>query len=211
MKKNSREKKKKKNKDLEKFILSPGDYIGEIPVRQDIIFLPAEDPSKLRLGWVICEGEHSFQKHIKDTDGEEALKKYLYNNHPKRLKETNLADVYRTSHGVNYVPIESTRGGTLDVLPELYGKPYNNYALNKIHALRPSSIRATSGAVTLDSSRWRVTVILEDDNITIRNIYQEVEFGAYGTGEYKDVSNSPSADIGMAVINDYAVSKIKVK
>lgn len=211
MKKNSRKKKEKKNKDLEKFVLSPGDYAGEIPVRQDITVLPAEDPSKLRLGWVIFQGEYSFQRHIKETDGEEALKKYLYNNHPKRLKETDLADVYRTSHGIKYTPVESTRGGTLDVLPELYGKPYNNYALNKIHALRPSSIRVTSGGVTCDSRRWRVTVILKDDDITIWKIYQEVEFGAVGDGEYKDVSNDPSADLGVAVINDYAVSRIKVK
>lgn len=37
------------------FVLAPGEYVGAFPVRQDITVLPADDPSELRLGWVIYE------------------------------------------------------------------------------------------------------------------------------------------------------------
>ena len=37
------------------FILAPAEYVGAFPVRQDITVLPADDPKKLRLGWVIYE------------------------------------------------------------------------------------------------------------------------------------------------------------
>lgn len=36
-------------------VLAPADYVGAFPVRQDITVLPADDPKKLRLGWVIYE------------------------------------------------------------------------------------------------------------------------------------------------------------
>jgi hypothetical protein len=37
------------------FVLAPAEYVGAFPVRQDITVLPADDPKKLRLGWVIYE------------------------------------------------------------------------------------------------------------------------------------------------------------
>lgn len=37
------------------FILSLAEYVGAIPIRQDITVLPADDPKKLRLGWIIYE------------------------------------------------------------------------------------------------------------------------------------------------------------
>lgn len=37
------------------FLLAPAEYVGAIPVRQDITVLPADDPKNLRLGWVIYE------------------------------------------------------------------------------------------------------------------------------------------------------------
>ena len=36
-------------------VLAPAEYIGAIPVRQDITVLPADNPKELRLGWVIYE------------------------------------------------------------------------------------------------------------------------------------------------------------
>jgi hypothetical protein len=36
-------------------LLAPSDYVGAFPIRQDITVLPADDPKKLRLGWVIYE------------------------------------------------------------------------------------------------------------------------------------------------------------
>lgn len=37
------------------YVLAPGEFVGVIPVRQDITVLPADDPKTLRLGWVIFE------------------------------------------------------------------------------------------------------------------------------------------------------------
>lgn len=37
------------------YVLAPGEFVGAIPVRQDITVLPADDPKNLRLGWVIYE------------------------------------------------------------------------------------------------------------------------------------------------------------
>lgn len=36
-------------------VLAPAEYVGAFPVRQDITVLPADDPKKIRLGWVIYE------------------------------------------------------------------------------------------------------------------------------------------------------------
>jgi len=37
------------------FVLAPAEYVGAFPVRQDITVLPADDPKRLRLGWVVYE------------------------------------------------------------------------------------------------------------------------------------------------------------
>ena len=37
------------------FVLSLAEYVGAMPIRQDITVLPADDPKKLRLGWIIYE------------------------------------------------------------------------------------------------------------------------------------------------------------
>jgi hypothetical protein len=37
------------------FLLAPAEYVGAFPIRQDITVLPADDPKKLRLGWVVYE------------------------------------------------------------------------------------------------------------------------------------------------------------
>jgi hypothetical protein len=37
------------------FLLAPAEYVGALPIRQDITVLPADDPKKIRIGWVIYE------------------------------------------------------------------------------------------------------------------------------------------------------------
>jgi len=37
------------------YVMAPAEYVGAFPVRQDITVLPADDPKKLRLGWVVYE------------------------------------------------------------------------------------------------------------------------------------------------------------
>jgi len=36
-------------------IILPGAFDGALPIRDDITVLPADDPKKLRLGWVVFE------------------------------------------------------------------------------------------------------------------------------------------------------------
>lgn len=37
------------------FIMAPAQFVGAIPIRQDITVLPADDTRRLRLGWVVYE------------------------------------------------------------------------------------------------------------------------------------------------------------
>jgi hypothetical protein len=37
------------------YLLAPAEYVGAMPIRQDITVLPADDPKKLRIGWVVYE------------------------------------------------------------------------------------------------------------------------------------------------------------
>ena len=37
------------------YLLAPAEYVGAFPVRQDITVLPADDPKKLRIGWIVYE------------------------------------------------------------------------------------------------------------------------------------------------------------
>jgi hypothetical protein len=37
------------------FVMAPAQYVGAIPIRQDITVLPADDTRRLRLGWVVYE------------------------------------------------------------------------------------------------------------------------------------------------------------
>lgn len=39
----------------EVFVLAPAEYLGAMPIRQDITVIPADEPRVLRLGWVIYE------------------------------------------------------------------------------------------------------------------------------------------------------------
>lgn len=82
---------------------------------------------------------------------------------------------YYHDHMVVYEPSSGVRGGLdIKVLPELTGKPWNENALHLVHALRPSSIRVTTGEIKCDSRTWRVTVYINEENI-IQEIEQEVE------------------------------------
>lgn len=37
------------------YIMAPSDYVGVMPIRQDISIIPADNPTHLRLGWVVFE------------------------------------------------------------------------------------------------------------------------------------------------------------
>jgi len=96
---------------------------------------------------------------------------------------TQYADAYRSTSGSKYEPPDRRGFTTLVVLPELTGRPWDQYALNIAHSLRPSSIRVLGlhDAPTGDMQPWRVTVYLDHhDDRTIKHIHQEVEVGCEG-------------------------------
>ena len=144
--------------------------------RQDIVILPPQDNKKLRLGFNIFESEEQYQKYIKEKEGEEVLSKYLHKN-----------------HFIN----PSVRGNrVIEILQNLKGTPYNNETINELVSFRPSAVRVANNGVTCDGCPWRITIYLEEDNVTIRKIEQEVEVGKYGHGIFQDVSeNEPSCGV----------------
>lgn len=88
------------------------------------------------------------------------------------------ADKYYSSHLVEYESPDSIGFLSVDVLPFLIGKAWNDRALDWVHSLRPSCIRVVryNEAEKCDARNWRVTVRL-DAGGKIESIEQEVEVG----------------------------------
>ena len=78
---------------------------------------------------------------------------------------------------------ESLGYTSITMLQFLKGQPWDDRARNLVHALRPSSVRTSTGSLNTDAETWRVTVMLSSDRKTIRSITQEVEVGGRGCGE----------------------------
>lgn len=85
---------------------------------------------------------------------------------------------YHNDHMVDYEEPEAIGFLSIPVLEFLNGKPWNEAALGFVHSLRPSCIRVTTGSIKLDSRCWRVTVVV-DENDVIDEITQEVEVGLF--------------------------------
>lgn len=83
---------------------------------------------------------------------------------------------YKTHHMVAYEKPQSRGFQSIEVLSFLKGKKWDEIALAYVNAVRPSCIRVTTGMCTLDGRTWRVTVIVDENDI-IKKITQEVEVG----------------------------------
>lgn len=84
---------------------------------------------------------------------------------------------YFSSHMVEFKPFHSTSSLSLDILPILIGKKWDDLALGIVHSVRPSSIRVVkNGFIKLDIRTWRVTIFL-DENDCIERITQECTVG----------------------------------
>lgn len=87
-------------------------------------------------------------------------------------------DGYGGKWGARYVDPESQGYTSIEVLQFLNGRPWDEVALAYVHALRPSKIRVNSSDCwKLDCNNWRVTILLEPDDRTIKRITQEVIVG----------------------------------
>jgi len=92
----------------------------------------------------------------------------------EKRKYLNPKDFY-SHYMVTYNPkVPKIGWKTIKVLEFLNNKPWDEVALAYVHALRPSSIRVTTGGIYLDARVWRVTVYVDDNDI-IQSITQEVE------------------------------------
>ncbi len=107
------------------------------------------------------------------------------------LASTAEADQYRSTHLVQYKQPPSHSSLCLDVLQQLWGRPWDQYALNMTMAVRPTCIRVVGArqGLTADAVGWRVTVVLDEDDRTIKSIQQECHVAtvgaSHGHGLYK--------------------------
>jgi hypothetical protein len=173
------------------------------PTRTEVTVLGADPPSTKKLGWSCYElvlGTPEWEEHQKRYD-------------PTRLEATDEADKYKVYHHREVDKLEAYGWTSIPVLEFLNGRPWNNAALNTVHALRPSTIRVSTGCVTADAWSWRVTVILEDDERTIKRITQEVQVGLHGCRNGWDVSMyiagvTPPERQPSCIINPRAIAKL---
>lgn len=87
-------------------------------------------------------------------------------------------DGYEGKWGAKYVLPDAEGYTVIDVLQFLNGRPWDEIALAYVHALRPSKIRVNNlDCWKLDATNWRVSVLLEPDDRTIKRITQEVAVG----------------------------------
>lgn len=103
----------------------------------------------------------------------------------------------------------------IPVLEFLNGEPYDDRALDFIHALRPSAIRSAgpNEMLTCDGCPWRVTVLL-DERGAIKKMEQEVEVGLRTADNGHCLSNKIQKGTwpkgGMAIVNMRALEKVKL-
>ena len=177
-------------------------FKGKLKKQVDRDLEPMGDDEKmnLKLGWVVHEYGPNDALPVP----------------PGNHQGTEYSAPLIGSNGDLRIPIDEAtrrRGRTsIEVLPFLVGKPWNNLAINGIRSLRTDEIRVTKGGVNLDSRAWRVTVHLNQDD-TIRKIEQEVEVGLIGCyhGHHLDiVTKDPNyqGEPPRAFFNPEAVSKL---
>lgn len=152
--------------------ISDSEFVGRMPVRTGLTVMSADDTNRVPLNWTVRELSDA---DLDERDSPEALAELA------QQRQAPASSVYRMTY--------EHRGYTvLHVLQELWGTPWNAAAANFLQCLRPSSVRVTTGEVTLDASTWRVTVFLTEDN-RIQRIEQEVEVGLVGFRNGQDASN----------------------
>jgi len=154
---------------FDKYVLGPPEYVGTMPPRPpDLDYMPTRkdveaspDDKPLKLG---------FACHMLNHGDE-------YSPTTGNMHDTDYIGKYE-------VPMGYT---SIDVLPFLTGKPYDNLAWNWILALRPSCVReCRDGWVTLDACSNRVTIYIGKDNL-IERISQEVSVGLIGVHHGHDL------------------------
>lgn len=108
----------------------------------------------------------------------------------KRAQAIDKADRYRSAYGEKWEEGRSAGCLVIPVLEFLWGEPWNNLALDFVHALKPTAVRvANTGWWPCDAQVWRVTVALSKDDKTIKRIEQEVEVGLHSAKNGHNLSD----------------------
>jgi hypothetical protein len=178
------------NDDKPKVTFYEPKQVDSIPLRTELTVLPSDPDKPKSIGWSVYEVTPEEDAKTLDYDA-------------SVLASTEEADKYRSNDYVHYVKPDQHGFACIDVLQQLWGRPWDQYALNMVHSVRPSGIRVVGSreGLTLAAITWRVTVHLEDDNRTIHKIDQEVEValvGAkHGHGLHKyEIGAAPSPALG---------------
>ena len=166
-----------------------------IPARLEMVVLPADPPDRPKLGFMMYERSPDSLDYVAEE-----------------LQATALADTYKEH--VLYTQNQSHGYTSLDVLPFLVGRPWDQCALNFVHSLRPSALRVVTQGTTLDSVPWRVTVYLDPKGgRTIKNISQEVQVGivgcAHGHGLQKYIAGEDPAHV-LCYVNTRGIRKLEL-
>jgi len=152
-------------------------FVSEPPARPELQ-VEKRGPEGPKIGFMVYERPFDDCGATPDYDA-------------KALEATDYADSYRSGSRIPYSEPPCYGWTCLDVLPNLVGRPWDQFALNMLRSVRPSGIRVVgySQCMTADSAPWRVTVRLDKDNRTISKVEQEVEVGTvgaqHGHGLYK--------------------------
>jgi hypothetical protein len=155
--------------------INPIEHVPAIPIRIETM---AINSFPKECNWVITitnpYDKEEYGEYLKEQD-------IRMNEHP--AYEFDLADQYYSDHGktVDESLLKKSSSWTcVDILHDLRGKPWNNLALNYVLAFKPRMIRVTKDSMTLDYQQNRVTVYVENDNRTIRNIEMELIVPIFG-------------------------------
>ena len=150
----------------------PNDKDDKNPeIKMEIVSEKIEDtPRKLKEPWKSYEYLPGQEPPLEKT------------THPKPI------EYYIHKQGKTYERPGSQSGLSLEVLPFLKGKPLNDLTFNYLLALRPSLVRIVLAEETIDAVPWRVTIYLEEDKKTIKQITQECNVGCVGAHHGSDLA-----------------------
>lgn len=119
-------------------------------------------------------------------------------------KMMNKPEDYIDKQGIPYVKDTGRSYGykTINILPELIGRQWDEISLGYVHAFKPSCIRVIphNGMMTLDAMSRRVTVELNEQK-RIKRINQEVEVMLpenIQNGEHLDIAMEHGIDSPQA-------------
>jgi len=160
---------------------------------------------------------------MSENENEIQFRVYENSNGPREYEDDLLdPEQYRTKHFKEYVKPGRIGFSDVPVLEFLKGRKWDKIALGYVHSLRPSGIRVTTDYITADAYSWRVTVIVDSDDI-IKSISQEADVGlpdgvnhAHGLNmalkhgiDSEELKSLQNGD-GMGMCNPAALAKIQI-